>query len=91
MNIASSVKHVPSFAKEAYALTHLPADQNKSPEPQPSDPAASSKVEHAVLPPLPELPYRSYSDKSVSSERPYKPYAKNSAVPDVPYEPYKGM
>jgi hypothetical protein len=72
-------------------LAHLPADPDKSPELQPSDPAASSTVEHAVLPPLPELPYRPYSDKPVSSERPYKPYAKNSAVPDVPYEPYKGI
>jgi hypothetical protein len=72
-------------------LAHLPADANKSPELQPSDPAASSTLEHAALPPLPELSYRPYSDKPVSPERPYKPYANNSAVPEVPYEPYKGM
>ena len=72
-------------------MTHLPADSNKSPELPPPDPAASSTVDHAVLPALPELPYQPYSDKPASSERPYKPYAKNSSVPEVPYEPYKGM
>jgi len=60
---------------------------NRSIEPPSDYPGAPHDAEPAKRPPLPEPPYKPFSEKLGD---PYKPYAEKPQ-PGPPYEPYKGM
>ena len=53
-------------------------------------PGAPPDSESARQTPLPETPYRPYSEGPGLPERPYKPYAEKPGD-ESPYEPYKGI
>jgi len=67
----------------SYSATH----SNRSIEPPSDYPGAPHDAEPAKRPPLPEPPYKPFSEKPGD---PYKPYAEKPQ-PGPPYEPYKGM
>jgi hypothetical protein len=62
----------------------------KSDEPPPTYPGAPLDSERASQPPLPEPPYKPYSEKALPEAR-YEPYAKKPGTPEVAYEPYKDI
>jgi hypothetical protein len=64
---------------------------NKSLEPPVPYPGATPDAERAQKPPLPEIPYKPYTQDLPLSDPSYKPYAKESELPEPEYEPYKGM
>jgi hypothetical protein len=64
---------------------------NQSPGPPPMGPQGLPDSERSKQPPLPESPYRPYSEKPARSEPPYKPYSEKPAPDEAPYEPYKGI
>jgi hypothetical protein len=66
------------------------ADGKQSPGPPLMDPGLPDS-ERSKQPPLPESPYRPYSDKPAGSEQVYRPYGEEPALDEVPYEPYKGI
>jgi hypothetical protein len=63
---------------------------SQSPRPPLMHPRGLPNSERSKQPPLPESPYRPYSEKPALSEPPYTPYA-DRPVEESPYEPYKGI
>ena len=75
----------------------------KSDEPPVAYPGAAPDSDRAKRPPLPEVPYKPYTEpelpealyepykKKPKPEAAYKPYAEKPAVSEAPDEPYKGM
>jgi hypothetical protein len=63
---------------------------NQSPGPPVMHPTGLPESERSKQPPLPEPPYRPYSDKPALPEPPYTPY-RDRPVEESPYEPYKGI
>jgi hypothetical protein len=63
---------------------------NQSPGPPLIHPTGLPNSEPCKQPPLPESPYRPYSEKPALPEPPYRPYA-DRPVEESPYEPYKGI
>jgi hypothetical protein len=63
---------------------------NKSAELPLTTPETGPDSERAKQSPLPETPYKPYSEKPALPGPSYKPYAENP-VSEPPYEPYKGM
>jgi hypothetical protein len=59
-------------------FNQLARNANKSAEPPPTHAGAPPDSERAKQPPLPEAPYKPYSEKKPS-------------LYDSPYEPYKGI
>lgn len=64
---------------------------NKSLEPPMPYPGATPDADRAQKPPLPEIPYKPYTQDLPLSDPSYKPYAKESELPEPEYEPCKGM
>jgi len=64
---------------------------SKSPEPPLTRPGGPPDSERAKQPPLPEPPYRPYTETPAVHAPTYKPFAEEAAQPETPYEPYKGM
>jgi hypothetical protein len=64
---------------------------SKSSEPPLTHPGAPPDSERAKQPPLPEPPYKPYTEKPAVHAPTYKPYAEKPALSEPPYEPYKGM
>jgi hypothetical protein len=65
---------------------------NKSLEPPLPYPGATPDADRAQKPPLPEIPYKPYTqDPPLLCDRSYKPYTKKSELPEPVYEPYKGI
>jgi len=64
---------------------------NRVLEPRPPYASATPDAERAQKPPLPEPPYKPYTEKPDLTEPAYLPYVKKPALSEPPYEPYKGM
>jgi len=63
---------------------------SQSPEPPLMGPGGLPDSESSKQPPLPESPYRPYSEKPALPEPPYTPYADRPAEESA-YKPYKGI
>jgi hypothetical protein len=72
-------------------LKQSATNENQSPRPPLMGPGGLPDSERSKQPPLPESPYRPYSEEPALSEPPYKPYGEKPALDEVPYEPYKGI
>jgi hypothetical protein len=66
-------------------------NSNKSLEPALPYPGATPDADRAQKPPLPEIPYKPYTQDLPLSDSSYKPYAKESELLKSVYEPYKGI
>jgi hypothetical protein len=64
---------------------------SKSLEPPLTHPGGPPDSERAKQPPLPEPPYKPYTEKPAVHTPAYRPYAEKPAPSESPYEPYKGM
>jgi hypothetical protein len=65
-------------------------NRDKAAEPPTAHPGAPPDSESIRQPPLPDTPYKPYSEKPALPVPPYKPYAEKP-VDEAPYEPYKGI
>jgi hypothetical protein len=80
-------------------------DEKQSPEQPLMHPGVLPDSEPAEQPPVPESPYKPYSDKPAQSdpayrpysekpaqsERAYRPYSEKPALDEASYEPYKSI
>ena len=71
-------------------FNQLFSNRDKSAGPPLAHLGAPPDSESTGQPPLPDTPYKPYSETPELPERPYKPYAEK-AVDESPYEPYKGI